>query len=76
MNNNIKKGDQKMSYFSQISDGSFAEACYQDNSTDELIDALNEGADTDDCKLWGITPDEWRSQITLALRALIEDLQE
>ena len=65
-----------MSYFSQIEDGSFAAACYNDNTIDDLIDALNESAaDKTDCKNWGITPTEWRSQITLSLKAMIEDLQ-
>jgi hypothetical protein len=64
-----------MSYLSQIEDGSFAAACYSDNSVNELIDALSgSAADKTDCRNWEITPTEWRFQITLALKAMIEDL--
>lgn len=46
----------------------FAEACFNDNSLDELIDGIKmRAADKTDCKNWGITPTQWRSSIKDAL---------
>lgn len=60
-----------------IENGSFAEACYDSNTIKELIDALAQrGADKTDCKTWGITPTEWRSEIRIGLLNLIADLKE
>ncbi|MFA5385417.1 MAG: hypothetical protein WC364_12315 [Eubacteriales bacterium] len=46
----------------------FAEACFNDNSLDELIEGLKmRAADETDCKNWGITPTQWRSSLEEAL---------
>lgn len=48
----------------------FAEACYDDNSIDELTEALDlRAADKTDCENWDIKPREWRLSIRLALSA-------
>lgn len=60
----------------QIKENSFAEACYNQNSIQDLEKALNEKANKSDCKAWEITANEWREQIKLALAARKEDLQE
>jgi hypothetical protein len=53
--------------------GTFAEACYDMNTIKDLEDALQGPADHTDCQAWGISPEEWRAQIELALKARIED---
>ncbi len=54
----------------RIEIGSFAEACFDQNSLSELEAALaRRSADKGDCEAWDITPGEWRSQIRLALAA-------
>lgn len=45
----------------------FAEACYDMNSISELEIALAGDADATDMNEWGITAEEWRAQIDLAL---------
>lgn len=56
--------------------GSFAEACYNDNTIDGLRAALAlRKADPTDCENWGITPTQWREQIKLALAAKMDDLE-
>ncbi|MEL6584031.1 MAG: hypothetical protein AAFQ36_09380 [Pseudomonadota bacterium] len=56
---------------------SFAEAAYNDNSIDELIDALSQmSADPADMKAWNITATQWREQIALALRHMVADAIE
>lgn len=46
----------------------FAEACFDDNSVEELIEALKmRAADSADCESWGITPTQWRLAIKGAL---------
>lgn len=50
-----------------IESNTFAEACYHMNSIDELEEALKNDADETDMKTWGISADEWREQIDLAL---------
>ena len=61
----------------RLGDNTFAEACFDDNSMDELIKALVEPeADEYDCKTLSITPTEWRDQIELGLRAKIEHVCE
>lgn len=65
-----------MSAFDKIESGSFAAACYDMNTIRELQDALQGDADETDMKNWGIGADEWREQIELALRALLECANE
>jgi hypothetical protein len=55
-----------------IESGSFAEACFDMNSIEDLEDASIENADETDMKTWGLTADEWLRQIKLALVALKE----
>ena len=50
-----------------IGENTFAAACYNDNNLIELYVALAEGPDQTDCIEWGLTDDEWREQIKLAL---------
>ena len=53
----------------------FATACYEQNSIDELHEALlafPEG-DTADMKQWDITADEWRDAIYAAKHQLMLD---
>jgi len=50
----------------------FAEACFDQNSTDELIDALlQRKADAHDLKDWNLTSEQWREAIAEALRERI-----
>lgn len=56
-----------------IQDNTFAAACYNQNSIDDLVKALEDGPDATDCKTWGITETEWKEQIKTALQALRED---
>ena len=46
----------------------FADACIDMNTADELIEALHDGPDEDDCRTWQITADEWRAAVATALR--------
>ena len=46
---------------------SFAEACYDDGSFEELATALDNDADTTDCQSWGISGEEWKESIKQAL---------
>jgi len=60
-----------------MEDNTFAAACYNENSTDELIDALlQNSADEYDCKQWSISPTKWRKDIAEALREKIKDMEE
>lgn len=46
----------------------FAEACYNENSVSELVEALkSRSADKTDCENWKITPSQWRGEIKSAL---------
>ena len=61
-----------------IDNNTFAEACYDQNTCDELIEALlnANSASATDRKTWGITKKEYRENLALALRAKIEDFIE
>jgi hypothetical protein len=48
----------------------FAEACFNENSIDELKQALIDGPDKSDLINWELTEGEWRENVDLALRAL------
>lgn len=73
------KSDRELceSYGKKLSNGfytveldGFSEACFNDNSIDELRDALKQNsADKTDCENWRITPSEWRCSIEAALAA-------
>lgn len=45
----------------------FAEACYDYNTYDDLVTALDNDADPADCKAWDIDTQEWRESIKQAL---------
>lgn len=53
----------------------FAEACFDQNSIDELRAALAGNADATDCKTWDITGHEWQLAINAALNALSDQGQ-
>lgn len=57
----------------------FAAACYDQNSLDELREALAQPeADATDCETWGLNADEWRAAIRTALaeREIADALDE
>lgn len=56
-----------------IADNTFAAACYDRNTAAELEAALQGPANEQDCAEWGISPEEWRDQIALALAAKREN---
>ena len=52
----------------------FAEACYDQNSVDDLVCCLERSTvDETDCATWKLSHQEWRSSIADALRARIID---
>ena len=53
-----------------IKDNTFAAACYNDNTIEELETALAGTADQTDMASWGIDENEWRDQIQSALAEL------
>lgn len=57
-----------------LKQNTFAEACYNQNSINELKIALSEEPDETDMRTWNITPIEWYEQIMLALAARREDI--
>lgn len=56
----------------KILSGSFAEACFDQNSIDELAAAI-ESPDQTDMETWGLTEAEYMENIELALAHLIAD---
>jgi hypothetical protein len=53
-----------------LADDSFAAWCYDHLSLRETRSAFQGDADPDDCRKWGITALEWKSQIEMAIIAL------
>jgi hypothetical protein len=54
----------------------FQEACYDQNSIDELLEGLKAmSADKIDMNEWSITATEWREALASALKDLIEGLR-
>lgn len=51
-----------------IADNTFAAACFDQNSIEELEAALLEQPNETDCAEWDLTAEEWREQIALALK--------
>lgn len=52
----------------------FAEACYDQNSVEDLIESLvGPGYDSVDCRTWALSPGQWRRAIADALLARIID---
>ena len=50
-----------------IADNIFAAACFDQNTIEELEQALAGKVDEDDCATWIITPEQWRASIEFAL---------
>ena len=50
----------------------FAELCYRYRSVQELQTDLQGLADVEDCQIWGLTAQQWREQVKLALKARME----
>ena len=74
MNNVNRKQKKEITMF--IEEGTFAEACYNQNTIKELKEARKEEADETDMKEWGLNETEWREQIELAIAAMEEDEQQ
>lgn len=53
-----------------IPENTFAAACYEQNSIDELEQALRDGPDSSDMQEWSLNAEEWRDQVQMALDAL------
>jgi hypothetical protein len=53
-----------------LADDSFAAWCYDHLSLSEARSAFQRDADPDECRRWGLTALEWRSQIEMAIIAL------
>ena len=59
-----------------IDPDSFAAACYDANSIDELLCELRAKPSAVDMELWAITPEEWRAEMLLGLAALVKEVEE
>ena len=57
-----------------IESGTFAEACYEMNTIAELEESFKVGVDENDLKTWGITAEEWKENITLAIEELKSEM--
>jgi len=64
--------------YSRPEDNNFAVACYEDNSVNELRQALAGDPDEYDCREWSISPEEWRDAIRAAIeeKLELEDLED
>lgn len=59
-------------YHISLVDNTFAGACYNDNTIQELRDALKQKkSNNGDCNGWKISATEWREQIEMALAAML-----
>ena len=56
-----------------IKDNTFAAACFDGNSIEDLENALVSDADKTDMKAWDINAAQWREQIQLALTEMKAD---
>lgn len=56
-----------------IKPNTFAEACYETNSPDDLREMLGCPADPIDMQAWGLTAVQWREEIRTALRQMEAD---
>ena len=54
----------------------FAEACYNENSVDELIEGLSTGFDKRDGEVWGINESQWYDSIINALSVKLFYLEQ
>ena len=53
-----------------LRDDSFASWCYDNRDRAWLKAAFNRDADPEDCRLWGISPAEWKANVEMAGVAL------
>ncbi|MDE9484464.1 hypothetical protein, partial [Xenorhabdus bovienii] len=67
---------QKVNKMTTINDNTFAAACYNQNTIEDLQAALLAGPDESDMKTWGLTAEQWTNEIKLAIKALAEDANE
>jgi hypothetical protein len=52
----------------KIEPNSFAHACIEQNTLEELREARLYGpADEADCRVWGLTPEQWKQQLEQAI---------
>ena len=56
-----------------IQENTFAEACYNSNSIEELEAALDFGPDYSDMQNWNISEEEYYKQIKIALGELKDE---
>lgn len=61
-----------MSAIKKIKAGSFAAACYEQNTLAELNAIVGKQADREDMQSWRISSAEWTEQVELAIEALEE----
>lgn len=59
--------DESPSVF--LPDDSFAAHCYDRLSARELKSAFNRDADPAECRMWRLSPAEWRENVEMALVA-------
>ena len=57
----------------RIADNTFAAACYDMNTIADLRAMLAGEPDETDMQTWGITADQWRDEIKLAIAVMEED---
>jgi hypothetical protein len=53
-----------------LRDDSFAAWCYDNRDFLWLRSAFNRDADPADCRKWGISPQEWKTNVAMAVAAL------
>jgi len=63
---------QEINMSNRIQAGTFAEACFNNNTVAELQAASAAGPDAADMEAWNITAQEWRDAIAQALAAKLE----
>lgn len=56
-----------------IADNTFAAACYNNNTADELESVLRADVDHADLEQWGLTESEYKNELKRAIQALKED---
>lgn len=56
-----------------INENTFAEACYNQNSVQQLVEGLTDDADQSDMIQWNLNEQQWRDQIKLALAEMLDD---
>lgn len=59
-----------------IADNTFAAACYDMNTVEELSDYATCDFDEREAALWGLSESEWRDEMKLALDALTAEAEE